>query len=164
MEKIIDPVSVEVLKSELTPDKKLCNTNKANNEIYVIDGNDAPNVLREIGRLREIAFRDSGGGTGQALDLDEFDTMTDRPYKQMLIWDPDASAIIGGYRFILGTDVRLQEDGQPYITSAHMFHYSEKFIEEYLPHTIELGRSFVTPEYQSSCGTAWRPSHCSIRG
>ena len=150
MEKIIDPVSVDVLKSELTPDKKLCNTNKAGNEVYVIDGIDAPNVLREIGRLREIAFRDSGGGTGLALDLDEFDTTTDHPYKQMIIWDPDANAIIGGYRYILGTDVQMQEDGQPHITSAHMFHYSDKFIEEYLPHTVELGRSFVTPEYQSS--------------
>ncbi len=150
MEKIIDPVSVDLLKSELTPDRKLCDTNKAGNEIYVIDGKNAPHVLQEIGRLREIAFRDSGGGTGMALDLDDFDTMEDHPYQQMIIWDPDASAIIGGYRFILGTDVRMQEDGQPYITSAHMFRYSEKFIEEYLPHTIELGRSFVTPEYQSS--------------
>ena len=52
MEKIIDPVSVSLLKAELTPDKKLCNTNKAGNEIYVIDAFDAPNVLREVGRLR----------------------------------------------------------------------------------------------------------------
>ena len=150
MEKIIDPVSVDLLKAELTPDKKLCNTNKAGNEIYVVDGIEAPNVLREIGRLREIAFRDSGGGTGQPLDIDEFDTTTDHPYKQIIIWDPDASAIIGGYRFILGPDVLMQEDGQPHITSAHMFRYSERFIRDYLPHTMELGRSFVTPEYQSS--------------
>ena len=150
MEKIIDPVSVDLLKAELTPDKKLCNTNKAGNEIYVVDGLDSPNVLQEIGRLREIAFRDSGGGTGQPLDIDEFDTTTDHPYKQIVIWDPEASAIIGGYRFILGPDVLMQEDGQPHLTSAHMFRYSERFIRDYLPHTMELGRSFVTPEYQSS--------------
>ena len=105
MEKVLDPVSVDLLKAELTPDKKLCNTNKAGNEIYVIDGTDAPNVLLEIGRLREIAFRDSGGGTGLSVDLDEFDTTTDHPYKQIIIWDPEASAIIGGYRFILGPDM-----------------------------------------------------------
>ena len=150
MEKVLDPVSPELLRAELTPDKKLCDTNKAGNEIYVIDGQDAPNVLLEIGRLREIAFRDSGGGTGMSVDLDEFDTTTDHPYKQIIIWDPDASAIIGGYRYILGPDVKMQPDGQPHITSSHMFHYSEEFIRDYLPHVIELGRSFVTPEYQSS--------------
>ena len=150
MEKIIDPVSVELLKAELTPEKKLCDTNKAGNEIYVVDGIDSPNVLLEIGRLREVAFRDSGGGTGLSVDLDEFDTTTDRPYKQIIIWDPEASAIIGGYRFILGPDVKMQEDGQPHITSSHMFRYSDRFIRDYLPHTMELGRSFVTPEYQSS--------------
>ena len=150
MEKVLDPVSVDLLKAELTPDKKLCNTNKAGNEIYVIDGTDAPNVLLEIGRLREIAFRDSGGGTGFSVDLDEFDTTTDHPYKQIIIWDPDASAILGGYRFILGPDIQMQEDGQPHITSSHMFHYSDRFIKDYLPHVMELGRSFVTPEYQSS--------------
>ena len=150
MEKLLDPVSVDLLKAELTPDKKLCNTNKAGNEIYVIDGTDAPNVLLEIGRLREIAFRDSGGGTGLSVDLDEFDTTTDHPYKQIIIWDPEASAIIGGYRFILGPDIKMQEDGQPHITSSHMFRYSDRFIQDYLPHVMELGRSFVTPEYQSS--------------
>ena len=150
MEKIIDPISVDLLKAELTPEKKLCDTNKAGNEIYVVDGIDSPNVLLEIGRLREVAFRDSGGGTGLSVDLDEFDTTTDRPYKQIIIWDPEASAIIGGYRFILGPDVKMQEDGQPHITSSHMFRYSDRFIRDYLPHTMELGRSFVTPEYQSS--------------
>lgn len=150
MEKIIDPVSVDLLKAELTPDKKLCDTNKAGNEVYVVDCHDAPNVLQEIGRLREIAFRDSGGGTGKSVDLDEFDFEDDRLYKQIVIWDPDADAILGGYRYILGTDVNLDADGQPILTSAHLFHFSEQFIQDYLPHTIELGRSFVTPEYQSS--------------
>lgn len=150
MEKVLDPVSPDLLKAELTPDKKLCDTNKAGNEIYVVDGIDAPNVLLEIGRLREISFRDSGGGTGLSVDLDEFDTTRDRPYKQIVVWDPDASAIIGGYRYILGPDVKMQEDGQPHVTSSHMFRYSDKFIRDYLPRMMELGRSFVRPEYQSS--------------
>lgn len=150
MEKIIDPVSVDLLKAELTPDKKLCDTNKSDNEIYVVDCHNAPNVLQEIGRLREIAFRDSGGGTGAAVDLDDFDFKDDRLYKQIVIWDPEASAILGGYRYILGTDVNLDAEGQPILASAHLFHFSEEFIQDYLPHTIELGRSFVAPEYQSS--------------
>ena len=150
MEKIIDPVSVDLLKAELTPEKKLCDTNKSGNEIYVVDCHDAPNVLQEIGRLREIAFRDSGGGTGNSVDLDDFDFLPDRLYKQIVIWDPEASAILGGYRFILGTDVNLDGKGQPILASSHLFHFSEKFIRDYLPHTIELGRSFVAPEYQSS--------------
>ena len=150
MEKVIDPVSLDLIQAELTHDKKLCDTNKAGNEVYVFDWRDAPNTLREVGRLRELAFRDSGGGTGLALDLDDFDTDPEYPYKQIVIWDPDARAILGGYRFILGPDVQMQPDGQPHITSAHMFHYSEKFIRDYLPHTMELGRSFVAPEYQSS--------------
>ncbi len=142
-------MSVALLKAELTPDKKLCDTNKAGNEIYVIDGKDSPNVLREVGRLREIAFRQAGGSSGMALDLDEFDTM-ENPYRQIVIWDPDAEAIIGGYRYILGTDVKFKENGQPHLATAHMFHFSDKFIRDYLPHVIELGRSFVTPAYQSS--------------
>ena len=150
MEKIIDPVSVDLLKAELTPDKKLCDTNKADNEIYVVDCNDAPNVLQEIGRLREIAFRDSGGGTGAAVDLDDFDFLPDRLYKQIVIWDPEASAILGGYRYILGPDVNFDEEGQPILASSHLFHFSDEFIHDYLPHTFELGRSFVAPEYQSS--------------
>lgn len=150
MEKIIDPVSVKLLKAELTPDKKLCNTNKAGNEIYVVDCFNAPNVLQEIGRLREIAFRDSGGGTGRSVDLDAFDSEPDRLYKQLIIWDPDASAILGGYRYILGPDMNFDEQGQPLLASAHLFRFSDVFIRDYLPRTMELGRSFVTPEYQSS--------------
>ena len=149
MEPIIAPVSVEILKSELTPSKKLRDTNKSHNEIYVITHHDSPNVMMEIGRLREEAFRDSGGGSGLSMDIDEFDTM-ETPYQQLIVWDPDAEKILGGYRFIYGNDIKLGPDGQPLLATAHMFHFSDKFIKEYLPYTIELGRSFVTPEYQSS--------------
>ena len=149
MEPIIAPVSVDILKSELTPAKKLRDTNKSHNEIYVINHHDSPNVMREIGRLREEAFRDSGGGSGLSMDIDEFDTM-ENPYQQLIVWDPDAEKILGGYRYILGPDIKLDENGQPLLATSHMFHFSEKFINEYLPYTSELGRSFVAPEYQSS--------------
>ena len=150
MEKpIIEPVPVEVLKSELTADKQLRMTSRSNNEIYIVTWQDSPHVLREIGRLREIAFRAAGGGTGLDCDLDEFDTM-DNPYKQLIVWDPEAEKIIGGYRYILGPDIKFDSKGQPILATSHMFHFSDEFIQNYLPYTIELGRSFVTLEYQST--------------
>ena len=149
MEEIISPVPVDVLKSELTEDRRLRFTNKSGNEVYIVTWQTAPNVCREIGRLREIAFRAAGGGTGKACDLDEFDTM-EEPYKQLIVWDPDAEAIIGGYRYILGPEVRFDDAGQPILATSHMFHFSERFIKDYLPYTIELGRSWVSREYQST--------------
>lgn len=149
MEQIIDPIPVEVLKRELTDDKRLRFTNKSNNEIYIVTWQDSPNVVREIGRLREIAFREAGGGSGKSMDLDEFDTM-ENPYKQLLVWDPEAEKILGGYRYILGPEVKVDEKGQPVLATSHMFHFSDRFMKEYMPYTIELGRSFVTLEYQSS--------------
>lgn len=148
MEEIIDAVDKELIKAELTEDKRLRMTNKSNNQIYVITHQDSPYTMRQIGRLREIAFRAAGGGTGKAVDIDEFDTM-ENAYKQLIVWNPEAEEILGGYRYILGTDVKLI-DGIPQIATSHLFKFSEKFIEEYLPTTIELGRSFVTLEYQSS--------------
>lgn len=148
MEPIIAPISKDIIKSELSPAKKLRDTNKGHNEIYIVNHYDSPNIMKEIGRLREEAFRDSGGGSGLSMDIDEFDTM-EHPYQQLIVWDPDAEKIIGGYRYLLGTDIKMDEKGQPVLATAHMFHFSEKFIKEYLPYTIELGRSFIAPEYQS---------------
>ena len=149
MEEIIKPVSKELLKAELTEDRRLRMTNKSNNQIYIITHQNAPNVMREIGRLREIAFRAAGGGTGLSMDIDEYDTM-EHPYKQLIVWNPEAEEILGGYRYLLGTDVRFDEAGAPILATSHMFHFSDAFIKEYLPQTIELGRSFVTLEYQST--------------
>lgn len=149
MEPIIDPVDVALIEAELTPEKRLGDTNKGGNELYVVTWHDSPNTVREIGRLREVSYREAGASSGKALDLDTYDMM-DKPYSQLIVWDPEARAIIGGYRFILGSDVRLKDDGQPNITSSHLYHFSDDFINHYLPHVMELGRSFVAPEYQSS--------------
>ena len=146
---IIQPVAKSLLKSELTPERQLRMTNKSNNEIYIVDAHNAPNVLREIGRLREIVFREAGGGTGKEVDLDEFDTC-ENCYKQLIVWNPEEEEIIGGYRYLLGPDVEFDEKGQPILATSHMFHFSDKFIKEYLPWTIELGRSFVSLEYQNT--------------
>lgn len=149
MEKIIEPISKEILRSELTPDKLLRNTNKANNELYVITHHDSPNTMLEIARLREEAYRFSGGGTGMKCDMDVFDTMQNA-YKQLIVWNPEKEEILGGYRYIYGKEVAFGENGEPKLSSAHLFNYSKLFIEDYLPYTIELGRSFVTVGYQSS--------------
>ncbi len=154
MKKIIDPVSTDLLKSQLTKDRFLRNTNHGGNEIYVVDNNNAPDVIREIGRLREEAFRAGGGGTGRELDIDKFDTDAAYGYKQLVLWDPEAERIIGGYRYVLCDDIVYDKYGQPILTSSHMFRFSRKFIKKELQHTIELGRSFVTIDYQSSKGGA----------
>lgn len=149
MEEIIAPISKDILKQELTEERRLRMTNKSNNQIYIITHQNAPNVMREIGRLREIAFRAAGGGTGLSVDIDEYDTM-ENPYKQLIVWNPEAEEILGGYRYLPGNEVAFDEDGAPKLATSHMFHFSNRFIRHYLPQTIELGRSFVTLEYQST--------------
>lgn len=149
MEQIIAPVAVDLLKAELVPARKLRNTNKGNNEIYIVDAHNAPEVMKEIGRIREEAFRGAGGGSGLSMDIDEFDTM-EVPYSQLIVWDPDACAILGGYRYLAGPDIKFAADGQPVLATSHMFRFSDEFIKNWLPYTIELGRSFVAPQYQSS--------------
>ncbi|MCD8288381.1 MAG: GNAT family N-acetyltransferase [Prevotella sp.] len=145
---IIPPIDKELLKAELTADKQLRITNKSRNCIYVITAHDAPNTMLEIGRLREEAFRAAGGGTGKETDIDEFDTC-EGCYKQLIVWNPEEEEIIGGYRYILGKDVKYDSAGQPVLATSHMFRFSEKFIREYMPYTVELGRSFVAVPYQN---------------
>jgi len=146
---IIPPISPDVLEAELTPNHRLRSTNKGGNEIFVVNNRQAPNVVREIGRLREIAFRTAGGGTGLECDIDEFDTGEDQ-YYQLIVWDPENRLILGGYRFLAGRDMRFNAEGQPILATTHMFHFSDEFIRDYLPRTVELGRSFVTLEYQNT--------------
>lgn len=149
MEQIIDPVERDLIISELTPQRLLRATNKGDNEIYILDAHSCPHTMREIGRLREIAFRDAGGGTGKACDIDEYDIM-EEPCRQLIVWNPQLKEIVGGYRFILGSDVKIDGEGVPRIATSHLFHFSERFIKDYLPLTLELGRSFVTLEYQNT--------------
>ncbi|WP_303031864.1 GNAT family N-acetyltransferase [uncultured Duncaniella sp.] len=146
---IIDPIDPDLIQQELTPERLLRQSNKAGNLIYVIDGRECPATMREIGRLREESFRAAGGGTGKEVDIDEFDLM-DPPCRQLVVWDPESRLILGGYRFIIGKDIRVDAEGRPRIATSHMFRFSDKFVNEYLPQTIELGRSFVRLHYQSS--------------
>ena len=145
---IIPPVARELLKAELTPERFLRYTNNGDNLIYLVDYHNAPHVVREIGRLRELTFRAAGGGTGKAWDLDENDT-SENCYQQLITWDEADEEIVAGYRLIcckdaLGPDVTIR------LSTSHLFDFSASFIQDYLPYTIELGRSFVQPNYQPS--------------
>lgn len=146
MEKIVSPIDKEILLAELTKDKLLRFTNNKSNEIYIVTAENSPNVMNEIGRLREVTFRDAGGGTGKSTDIDEYD-LGENAFKQMIVWDPEEKAIVGGYRYIDCSKLSVV-NGVVSSPTSRLFSYSKKFINEYLPHTIELGRSFVQPYYQ----------------
>lgn len=147
MQPIIPPVDKEILEAELTPQKFVRKTNNGNNLIYVFDYNDSPNLMRELGRLREITFRDSGGGTGLEMDIDEFD-LGDQPFHQLIVWNPVEKEIVGGYRFLQGDRIPVDSNGEIHSPTSELFEFSEKFRKEFLPWGIELGRSFVQPNYQ----------------
>jgi len=149
MEGMIPPVCKQLIMGELTRERFVRKTNNASNHIYILNANNAPNVMREVGRLRELSFRVAGGGTGKPLDIDGFDTGTN-PYEQLIVWDPTDEVILGGYRFMVCRKAGVDHLGVPKLATSKLFHFSEKFNEEYLPYTIELGRSFVQPAYQST--------------
>jgi hypothetical protein len=146
MKEIIDPIDKSVLKAELNAERFLRTTRKGGNEIYRINCHNAPNVLQEIGRLRELTFRTSGGGTGEEVDLDEHD-FGPYAYEQLIVWSPEDEEIIGGYRYLVCAEAQDQ-DGNYHLSTTHYFEFSTAFKEKYLPNTIELGRSWVQPNYQ----------------
>ncbi|MCF8366295.1 MAG: GNAT family N-acetyltransferase [Bacteroidales bacterium] len=147
MKDIIPAIDRALIKQELSEERFVRHTNFGKNEIYIIDANNAPNTLNEIGRLREISFRDAGGGTGKSLDIDSYD-LGDNPFRQLLVWNPEDEEIIGGYRFKDCNELEINSDGTVRTPTSTLFKYSDHFIKHYIPKTIELGRSFVQPEYQ----------------
>ena len=149
MKQIIQPVDAEILLEELHKNGRVRMTNNANNEIYCINNHTAPNVMLEIGRLRELSFRYAGGGTGKEADIDIYDT-AEEPYQQLIVWDPERNEIIGGYRYILGNKAPKDGHGKLLIATRGLFEFSDEFKTDYFPYTIELGRSFVQPDYQST--------------
>jgi hypothetical protein len=149
MEDIIAPIDKALLKGELTKERFVRLTRKGENEIYIVDQHNAPYVLQEIGRLREVTFRASGGGTGLPVDLDEYDT-NDHCYQQLIVWSPEDEEIVGGYRFIKCADAIDASTGEIHLSTTHYFDFTERFVSDYLPYTIELGRSWVQPNFQPS--------------
>jgi hypothetical protein len=149
MKPIIPPVDRELIEKELSEDKMLRRTNNGNNMLYVVTHQDSPNIMTEIGRLRELSFRVAGGGTGKEVDIDAYDTMLN-PYKQLIVWDPAEKEILGGYRYFVCSEVFNDDDGNCNLATARLFKFSKKFRDDYIPYMIELGRSFVQPAYQST--------------
>jgi len=149
MKNIIDPVDKRLLINELTPDKFIRRTNRLNNQLYTVTAHDSPNMMREIGRLRELSFRYAGGGTGEEVDIDHYDT-AENPYKQLIVWDPENKDVLGGYRYHICNESYVDKSGNINLATAELFEFSERFIKNYLPYTIELGRSFVQPAFQST--------------
>ena len=145
MEPVIQPVDRQLIRKELTKEKFIRITRKGRNHLYEVTAHDSPNVMQEIGRLREISFRLGGGGTGKSVDIDEYDTDPREPYRQLIVWDPKDQEIIGGYRYINcgGLDIKK-------MATRELFDFSDEFIKEFMPFTIELGRSFIQPNYQST--------------
>ncbi len=149
MEEIVPAVDKKLLKSELTKSKFIRYTNYENNEIYIFKSHECPNVMKEVGRLREIAYRDAGGGTGYSLDIDTYDTLPN-PYKQIIVWNPNEEEIVGGYRYFKLKEANKIDNDRFQIATNETFHFSSKFIKEFLPYAIELGKSFIQPKFQPS--------------
>ncbi|WP_194975658.1 GNAT family N-acetyltransferase [Aquiflexum lacus] len=149
MQTIIPAVDKELLKKELNPERFLRYANNGDNHIYLVDYHNAPNTIQEIGRLRELTFRTAGGGTGLSLDIDENDT-SDNCYKQLITWNPEEDEIVAGYRLIHCKEAGIDSVGNINLSTAHLFEFSKNFVDNYIPYTIELGRSFVQPKYQPS--------------
>ncbi len=147
MSNTIAPIDIKLIEQELNENTFVRKTNKVNNEIYIVNYHNAPNVVKEIGRLREITFSEAGGGTGKDIDLDDFDT-SENCYDQLIVYDRDNQIISSGYRFIYGEKV-INNSGDIALSTKHYFNFSEEFINDYLPYTIELGRSWVHPDYQA---------------
>lgn len=149
MEPIISPIDEKVIREELTPDKFVRKTNLGGNSIYIINADNSPNTMLEIGRLRELTFRNAGGGTGKKVDIDQYDNAPS-PFQQLIVWSDEEQEIISAYRFILGKDVPLDANGYPHTPTSKLFHFSDEFIQNQWKKCIELGRSFVQPKYQAT--------------
>lgn len=146
MNDIIVSDNIKAIELELNEHTFVRNTNKANNEIYIVNYHNSPNTVREIGRLRELTFSEAGGGTGKEIDIDDFDT-SENCYDQLIVYDRDNQIISSGYRFIYGA--KVLNGGEIELSTKHYFNFSDEFIRDYLPFTIELGRSWVHPDYQA---------------
>jgi hypothetical protein len=148
MKPIVDQLQKDQIIAELTKDKLLRKTNNGNNEVYIFEGNTSPALMHEVGRVREITFRYAGGGTGKEIDIDHYDTNNDSPHTQLIVWDPENSEVVGGYRVFFHKDPDKTYDISNLASSAY-FSFSDKFLTRFFPYMMELGRSFVHPDYQS---------------
>ncbi len=141
---IVTPVAPHILEREveslLALDKRLLVSK--NYEVYLAEAELIPNILQELGRLREITFREVGEGTNQAIDLDSFDTY----YHHMFLWDSEAKKMAGAYRMGLGSQIFAKYGIDGFYLQA-LFRF-EPELYKMMSQSIEMGRAFIIKEYQ----------------
>ncbi|MGB1370914.1 MAG: GNAT family N-acyltransferase [Flavobacteriaceae bacterium] len=142
--KIITPVNPLIMRSEVDDlrAKNFRLLQSKNYEVYLAPAATIPNILREIGRLREITFREIGEGTNKAIDLDHFDTY----YHHMFLWDTEAECLAGAYRMGLGTEI-YEAFGIDGFYLQDLFRF-EPELHYMMSKSIELGRAFIIKQYQ----------------
>jgi len=144
---LIKPVSRKLLCDELTTDRLIRPTRIGNNQVYIFTAHKAPNLMQEVGRLRELTFRDAGAGFGTAVDIDHFDT-DEYPCRQLIVWDPVMEEIIGGYRFNIFHNFKGKPLRDIPLANKSLYSISNTFTNEYIPYLVELARAFIQPKYQ----------------
>lgn len=142
MRPLAPPVPRSALAEELGPDSRIATFRGL--EVHLVSGPDAPAALDEIGRIREQEYRRVGAGRGGERDLDRFDTVWPW-YLQLVSWDPVEREIVAAYRAIR-CDWALRHGGVDALRTSSLFEFTERFVNDYLPATVELGRSVVNAE------------------
>jgi len=141
---IITPVSKELMEREVNElralDLRLLQSK--NYEVFLAKAKQMPYILREIGRLREITFREVGEGTNQAIDTDEFDEY----YHHLFLWDSDEKAIVGAYRMGMGSEI-FKTKGIDGFYMQDLFKF-EPELHKMMSESIEMGRAFIVSDYQ----------------
>jgi hypothetical protein len=140
---IAHPESRQTIKQELRKGELLGETSDGK-QIILVDWFPESSVIREIGRLRELSFRKVGEGTGERRDLDKYD----HHYRHLVLWDNEALEIVGAYRLGEGNLI-LEKKGKKGFYAENLFEFKKPF-EKYLADSLELGRSFVQPNYWGS--------------
>ncbi|MDO5104505.1 lysophospholipid acyltransferase family protein [Capnocytophaga sp.] len=143
-EEIIEPVGAELVENEikLITDKGFRLLKNNNYEVFLAPYCEIPNIMKEIGRLREVTFREVGEGTNASIDLDNFDEY----YHHLFLWDSDNKKVAGAYRMGLGAEIFPKHGIDGFYT--HSLFRFEPELHDMMSKTIEMGRAFVIPEYQ----------------
>jgi hypothetical protein len=139
---LIPPVPKEELEAELGHEKRILRFRGI--EVFALVGEEAPRTMLEIGRIREKEFRAVGAGRNVAADIDDLDTGPGA-YRQLIAWDPEHRELVAAYRYMLCGD-RKEGPLSERLRTARLFDYSERFVRDYLPYSVELGRSVVNRE------------------
>lgn len=139
---IVDPIPKDILEKEIEKLQDLKVWSEKNYEVYISPTSAIPNIIKEIGRLREITFREVGEGTNKETDLDEYDIY----YNHLFIWDIETKMIVGAYRLGKGNEI-FYSMGKRGFYVAELFKIKDQFYP-ILRNSLELGRSWVRKEYQ----------------